>query len=124
MFKEFGQFLMRGNVLDLAVGVIIGGAFNGIVDALVKRLIMPIIGMATGGINFEKEVFKIGEAELGWGAVLQAVLQFVIIGFVLFMILRAYNRAANRANASYAPPPTPTEALLADIKALLEKQAK
>jgi large conductance mechanosensitive channel len=118
MFKQFGQFIMRGNVIDLAVGVIIGAAFNGIVEALVKKLIMPVIGMFTGGINFEKEVFKVGEAELGWGAVLQATIQFLIIGFVLFLILKAYNRAT-KADLGYAPAPTPTEALLADIKALM-----
>lgn len=111
---------MRGNVIDLAVGVIIGAAFNGIVEALVKKLIMPLIGIFTGGINFEKEVFKVGEAELGWGAVIQATLQFVIIGFVLFLILKAYNRASKK-DLGYAPAPTPSEAMLADIKALLEK---
>lgn len=120
MFKQFGQFIMRGNVIDLAVGVIIGAAFNGIVEALVKKLIMPLIGIFTGGINFEKEAFKVGDAELGWGAVLQATLQFVIIGFVLFMILKAYNRAMKQ-DLGYAPAPTPTEALLADIKTLMQQ---
>jgi large conductance mechanosensitive channel len=120
MLKQFGQFIMRGNVIDLAVGVIIGTAFNGIVEALVSKLIMPLIGIFTGGINFEKEVFKVGEATLGWGAVLQAILQFVIIGFVLFMILKAYN-SSTKKDLGYAPAPTPSEALLADLKALLEK---
>jgi large conductance mechanosensitive channel len=120
MFKQFGQFLMRGNVIDLAVGVIIGAAFNGIVDALVKKLIMPTIGIFTGGINFEKESFKVGEAELGWGAVIQATLQFIIIGFVLFLVLKAYNRAMKK-DLGYTPAPTPTEALLSDIKKLMEQ---
>ncbi len=114
---------MRGNVIDLAVGVIIGTAFNGIVQTLVGKLLMPLIGIATGGlINFEKEVFTIGKTELGWGAVVQAIIQFVIVGFVLFMILRTYNRAMKRENASYAPAPTPSEALLAEIRDLLKKQ--
>jgi large conductance mechanosensitive channel len=123
MFKEFGQFLMRGNVIDLAVGVIIGGAFNGIVEKLVGKLLMPLIGIATGGlVNFETAVFTIGKTELGWGAVVQAIIQFIIIGFVLFMILRTYNRIAKRENASYAPAPTPSEALLAEIRDLLKTQ--
>jgi large conductance mechanosensitive channel len=119
MLKEFREFIFRGNVIDLAIGVIIGAAFNGIVDALVKKLLMPLIGILTGGINFEKESFKFGDAELGWGAVIQAVIQFLIIGFVLFMILRTYRKISDKENASYAPPPTPSEALLADIKALM-----
>lgn len=122
MFKEFSQFLMRGNVMDLAVGVIIGAAFNGIVEKLVSKLFMPIVGMLTGGINFEQQVIKVGDAELGWGAVLQALIQFLIIGFVLFLILKAYNRASANRDASYAPPPTPSEALLIEIRDLLKKQ--
>jgi large conductance mechanosensitive channel len=121
MLKDFREFIFRGNVMDLAVGVIIGAAFNGIVDALVKKLIMPLIGILTGGINFEKEVFKFGDAELGWGAVIQAIIQFLIIGFVLFMILRTYRKIAKKDNGSYAPEPTPSEALLADIKLLMQK---
>jgi large conductance mechanosensitive channel len=119
MFKQFGEFIMRGNVIDLAVGVIIGGAFNKIVEALVEKLIMPLIGIVIGGINFEKEVIKVGEAELGWGSVLQSIVNFMIIGFVLFMILRAYNTATKNKAANYAPAPTPTESLLADIKNLM-----
>lgn len=121
MFKQFGEFIMRGNVIDLAVGVIIGGAFNKIVEALVEKLIMPLIGIVVGGVNFEKEVIKVGDAELGWGSVLQAIVNFIIIGFVLFMILRAYNTATKNKAASYAPAPTPSETLLADIRNLMEK---
>jgi large conductance mechanosensitive channel len=120
MWNEFKSFLMRGNVIDLAVAVIIGGAFNKIVEALVDKLIMPIIGMATGGINFEKEVIKVGDAELGWGAVFQNILQFIIVGFVLYLILKAYN-TANKSKAEDAPAPTPTETLLADIKGIMQR---
>lgn len=111
---------MRGNVIDLAVGVIIGGAFNKIVEALVDKLIMPLIGILTGGINFEKEAIKVGDAELGWGAVLQNILQFIIVGFVLYLILKAYN-TASKNKAGYTPEPTPTEALLADIKGIMQR---
>jgi large conductance mechanosensitive channel len=120
MLNQFKQFIFRGNVIDLAVGVIIGAAFNGIVEALVKKLIMPLIGIVTGGINFESQAFRVGDAVLGWGAVVQAIIQFFIIGFVLFLILKAYSRATKK-EVGYAPAPTPSEALLADIKALMEK---
>ena len=120
MLKQFQTFIMRGNIIDLAVGVIIGGAFQKIVDALVSKLIMPIIGILAGGVNFEKEVIKVGEAELGWGAVFQAMLNFIIIAFVLFVILKAYNKAAKNKEASYAPAATPSETLLADIRALMQ----
>jgi large conductance mechanosensitive channel len=124
MLKEFGQFIMRGNVLDLAVGVIIGGAFNSIVTALVDKLIMPLVGIALGGLDFKGLSLMVGNAKLGYGEVIQAVVNFVIIGFVLFMILRAYNAAAKKKDASYAPAPTPTEALLADLKGLMSQVAE
>ena len=121
MLKEFGQFIMRGNIIDLAVGVIIGGAFNKIIEALVDKIIMPLIGAVAGGINLEKEVIKVGDAEFGWGAVMQNVIQFMIVGFVLFMILKAYNTAAKVKDASYAPELTPSEALLTELKSLMTK---
>lgn len=122
MFKELGQFLMRGNIIDLAAGVIIGGAFNKIVEAVVSNLIMPVIGILTGGINLENMAITLyGDAKLGWGAVVQAVLHFIIIGSVLYLMLRAYNRMLKRNDVSYAPAPTPTEAMLADIKSIMAK---
>jgi large conductance mechanosensitive channel len=124
MFKEFGQFIMRGNVLDLAVGVIIGGAFNNIVTALVDKLIMPLVGIVIGGVDFKTLSLKVGEATLGYGEVIQAIVNFIIIGFVLFMMLRAYNKAAKVKDANYAPAPTPTEALLADLKGLMSQVAE
>ena len=124
MFKEFGQFIMRGNVLDLAVGVIIGGAFNNIVTALVDKLIMPLVGIALGGVDFKGLSVKVGEASLGYGEVIQAVVNFIIIGFVLFMLLKSYNKASKNKDASYAPAPTPTEALLADLKGLMGQVAE
>jgi large conductance mechanosensitive channel len=124
MLKEFGQFIMRGNVLDLAVGVIIGGAFNNIVTALVDKLIMPLVGIALGGLDFKNLTIKVGEASLGYGEVIQAIVNFIIVGFVLFMILKSYNTASKNKNASYAPAPTPTEGLLADIKGLMNQVAE
>ena len=93
MIGEFKNFLMRGNVVSLAVAFIIGEAFHKIVDAVVHKLIMPIIGIFTGGINFEHEVYHIGGVEIGWGVVFQEIINFIIIGFVLFFIIKAYNHA-------------------------------
>lgn len=121
MLKEFQQFIMRGNVLDLAVGVIIGGAFGKIIDSIVSQLITPIIGVLMGGIDVSKAVVSIGGVLFGIGDVLQNVINFIITGFVLFMILKAYNSAMKSKQVNYAPEPTPTEASLADIKALMEK---
>lgn len=124
MFKDFGQFIMRGNVLDLAVGVIIGGAFNNIITALVDKLIMPLVGIIIGGVDFKSLAFQVGDAKLGYGEVIQAVFNFILIGLVLFLILKAYNTASKKKEASYAPAPTPSEALLADIKGLMNQVAE
>jgi large conductance mechanosensitive channel len=119
MLKEFGQFIMRGNVLDLAVGVIIGGAFNKIIESVVGKLITPILGVAIGGIDFSKSSANIAGVELGWGDVVQNVFNFLVTGFVLFMMLKAYNKASKNQAANYAPAPSPSEALLADIKNIM-----
>jgi large conductance mechanosensitive channel len=119
MLKEFGQFIMRGNVLDLAVGVIIGGAFNAIIESVVKKLITPLLGVVLGGVDFSKASTTIAGVELGWGDVVQNVFNFLVTGFVLFMMLRAYNAASKNKDANYAPAPTPSEAMLADIKNLM-----
>ena len=121
MLKEFGQFIMRGNVLDLAVGVIIGGAFNKIIESVVGKLITPLLGVVLGGIDFSKSSTTIAGVELGWGDVVQNVFNFVVTGFVLFMMLKAYNKASKNQAANYAPAPTPTESFLADIKNVMER---
>ena len=84
---------MRGNVIDLAVGVIIGGAFGKIVGSLVNDLLMPLIGLALGGLNFAELSFTVGEAVIKWGAFVQTVIDFVIIAFVIFLIIQAANKA-------------------------------
>ena len=118
MLQEFKQFIMRGNVMDLAVGVIIGGAFQKIITALVEKLIMPLIGIIVGGINFEKEVIKVGDAELGWGAVFQEIMNFVIVGFVIFAVIKALN-TASKNKLSLVPEQT-QEDILKDIRTTLE----
>lgn len=92
MWKEFKEFALRGNVIDLAVGVIIGGAFSKIVTALVNDIIMPIIGLFLGGVNFSNLSFTIGNAVIKWGDFLQAVIDFIIIAFIVFMMIRGMNR--------------------------------
>lgn len=92
IISEFKAFAMKGNVLDLAVGVIIGAAFGKIVDSLVGDVIMPIIGILVGGHDFSKLSLEVGEAKLMYGNAIQATINFIIIAFVLFLILKAANK--------------------------------
>ncbi len=101
MLKEFKEFVMRGNVLDLAVAVIIGGAFGKIVGSLVNDIFMPLIGLLMGGINFSEQAFTVGAAVVKWGAFVQTVIDFLIVAFVIFLIVRAAN------SMKKAPPPAP-----------------
>jgi len=93
IISEFKEFAMRGNVLDLAVGVIIGSAFGKIVDSLVGDVLMPLIGILLQGVDFNTLSYKVGEAELFYGKAIQASINFVIIAFVLFLILKAANKS-------------------------------
>jgi large conductance mechanosensitive channel len=106
MLKEFKEFVMRGNVLDLAVAVIIGGAFGKIVSSLVNDILMPLVGLAMGGVNFSELSFTVGEAVVTWGAFVQAIVDFIIIAFVIFMIIRTANNAKKKEEP--APPAEPT----------------
>ena len=92
MLKEFKEFVMRGNVLELAVAVIMGVAFGQIIASLVNDVLMPLIGLVLGGINFTDLSFTVGAAVVRWGAFVQSILNFLIIAFVIFMIVRAMNR--------------------------------
>ena len=92
MLKEFREFAMRGNVLDLAVAVIIGGAFGKIIASLVADVLTPLIGLIMGGVNFSELSFTVGEAVVKWGAFVQSIIDFVIVAFVIFMIVRTMNR--------------------------------
>lgn len=143
MLKEFREFLMRGNVIDLAVGIIIGAAFTAIVSSLVDDIISPLIGLVTGGVDFGELYINLsgteyaslqaaqdaGAATINYGNFINAVINFVIVGFVLFMIIRAYNRMMTRfekKEEEAAPAgPTTEEQLVAAIEKLnahLEKQ--
>ena len=122
MISEFKEFAMRGNVVDLAVGVVIGAAFGKIVTSLVDKVIMPPIGWAIGGVDFSKWAWTLKEATLdaagkevpavaiGIGDFLNTVIQFLIVAFAIFMVVKAINRVSRRAPE--APPATPEDVLL------------
>jgi len=92
MLKEFRDFAMRGNVIDLAVGVIIGGAFGKIIASLVTDILFPLIGLVLGGVNFSNLTFTVKEAVVNYGTFIQSIVDFVIVAFVIFLIIRAMNR--------------------------------
>jgi large conductance mechanosensitive channel len=106
MIKEFKEFVMRGNVLDLAVAVIIGGAFGKIVSSLVNDILMPLVGLVLGGVDFSELSFTIGQAVVKWGAFVQAIVDFLIIALVIFMIVKAANKAKKEEEPVPAPEPT------------------
>lgn len=92
MFKEFKSFVLRGNVLDLAVAVIIGAAFGNIVSSLVNDIITPVIGLVMGGVNFTGLSITMGDAVIAWGSFLQTIIDFLIVSFVIFTIVKTANR--------------------------------
>ena len=138
MLKEFREFAMKGNVVDLAVGVIIGAAFGAIVTSLVGDIIMPIIGAITGGLDFSNYFTPLSKAVtasnladakkqgavLAWGNFLTLTINFLIIAFVLFLVIRAMNQLKRKDEAKAAPQPpklTREEELLTEIRDLLKK---
>ncbi len=124
MAKEFKEFAMKGNVVDLAVGVVIGGAFGAIVASLVGDIIMPVIGVLTGGVNFSGLAVTVGDASIAYGKFIQAVFAFIIIAFVLFLIIKGMNSMKKEeAAAPAAPAPTPADVvLLTEIRDLLKNK--
>ncbi|MBX3102970.1 MAG: large-conductance mechanosensitive channel protein MscL [Bacteroidetes bacterium] len=128
MLKEFQKFLQRGNVLDLAVAVVIGGAFGGIVGSFVKDLLTPLLGALIGKVDLRHlQVSLGGEAVLTYGNFLQAVIEFLIIAFAVFMLIKGINKLKDTAvkkakeEAPEAEPePTPSEKLLTEIRDLLK----
>ena len=134
LFKEFKDFALRGNVVDMAVGVIIGAAFGKIVSSLVDHMIMPPIGYLTGGVDFKELNWPIlpktdtsPGVTIQWGEFTNTVIQFVIIAFCLFLIIKAVNMAQQRFEEKKAeappPAPTPTEKLLTEIRDTLRAKA-
>ena len=128
MLSEFKEFAVKGNVVDLAVGVIIGAAFGKIVTSLVEDIIMPPIGMMIGNVNFTDLVVKLGTDPAGkdvilkYGNFLQIAFQFVIVAFVLFMLIRTINKLKKPDPAAPPAPPARQEVLLQEIRDLLAKK--
>ncbi len=128
MIKEFREFISRGNVIDLAVAVIIGAAFTAIVNSLVDDIIMPVIGVLLGGIDFTTLSLQVGDAVVMYGNFIQAIINFLIISFVIFLMVKAINTASERASAKEEeevaaepePEPTEEEKLLTEIRDLLK----
>jgi len=137
MLKEFKEFALKGNVVDLAVGVIIGTAFGSIVNSLVGDVIMPIVGSITGGLDFSNYFTGLSKAVnasnladakkqgavLAWGNFLTLTINFMIVAFVLFIVIRLMNKLKRKEEAAPAAPPKPTrqEELLTEIRDLLKK---
>ncbi|AGG90391.1 large-conductance mechanosensitive channel protein MscL [Rhodanobacter denitrificans] len=133
MISEFKAFAMRGNVIDLAVGVVIGGAFGKIVTSLVDQIIMPPIGWLTGGIDFSAMKWvlkpgddsdpkhKIAEVAIQYGAFINTLIQFIIIAFAIFMVVKAINKLSRKQEEAPAAPPADV-ALLTEIRDLLKNR--
>ena len=135
MFKEFKNFIMTGNVIEFAVAVIMAGAVGAVVNGFVSDIVMPIVGMLTGGVDFsemkvvlqaavaESEgVAAVPEVAIRWGAWVNTLVNLVIVGFVMFIIIKAYNKMRKPKEEAPAPPAGPTqEQLLTEIRDLLKK---
>ena len=124
---EFKTIIARGNVMDMAVGVIIGGAFSNITNSLVNDIVMPILGIFTNSISFADLVVEIGPAVITYGNFIQAVLNFLVMAFVVFCLVRTINRFHQKKETVPAAPPAPPEPsneekLLAEIRDLLKGQ--
>ncbi|MDP4153032.1 MAG: large-conductance mechanosensitive channel protein MscL [Bacillota bacterium] len=119
---EFRDFAFKGNVLDLAIGVIIGGAFGKIVTSLVNDIIMPIVGLLLGGIDFSKLSFKIGDSVIAYGNFIQNVVDFLIIAFCIFMFVKVIQKFKKlyATTSSASPEPSKEEALLTEIRDILK----
>lgn len=134
---EFKEFAMKGNVVDMAVGVIIGGAFGKIVSSLVNDVVMPLVGLATGGLDFKEhklilkdavmngEEIVTPEVAMTWGVFVQNIVDFLIVAFYIFVAIRFMNRFKKKVEETPAAPPAPTkeEMLLTEIRDLLKQQA-
>lgn len=125
MLKEFRDFLLRGNVLDLAVAVIIGVAFGAVITSLVNDIIMPLIGVLLGGLDFTTMSFQVGDATVAYGLFIQAIVNFIVVGAAIFLVVKMVNRlfAAKKAAPAAPSEPSAEEKLLAEIRDLLKERA-
>jgi large conductance mechanosensitive channel len=118
-WSEFKKFVMRGNVIDLAIGFVIGVAFSKIITSLVDGIIMPLIGLLLGGINIANKTFTVGQAVVKWGSFLQNILEFLIIAFSVFMVIKLLTLL--KIKSELPPGPSAEEKLLIEIRDLLKK---
>lgn len=122
--SEFKEFALKGSLIDMAVGIIIGAAVGKMVSTLVENILMPIIGVFLGGVNFADLSITVGDAAVGYGAFIQAIIDFLIIAFVIFMILKAISKMKEKYAEEQAAEPEPDPAdvvLLTEIRDLLKK---
>ena len=130
MLKEFREFINRGNVVDLSVGVIVGGAFGKIVSSLVDNVLMPIIGIVIGGIDFSNLSITYKDANIAYGLFLQNVIDFLIIAFCIFLLVKFLNNITRKKSTEekptepVAPKPSEEVLLLTEIRDLLKKETK
>jgi large conductance mechanosensitive channel len=140
MVSEFKAFALRGNVVDMAVGVVIGGAFGAIVASVVSDILMPVVGLATHGVSIKDKFIALdgnsyismeeakakGVGTINYGSLIDVSIKFVIVAFVLFMVIKAVNRMQRKEAAAPSVPPAPTkeEVLLTEIRDLLKRGAK
>lgn len=123
--NEFKQFIKRGNVIDLAVGVIIGGAFSGIISSIVDDILMPLLGIVIGGINFTELTWEVGDAVIKYGNFLQNVIDFLIVAFCIFVFVKLinnFNKKEEVKEEPKKPEPTNEEKLLMEIRDLLKEK--
>lgn len=126
MIKEFKKFISKGNVLDLAVGVVIGSAFGKIVSSLVDNIIMPLVGIVIGGVDFTNLTLKLGDAKIEYGIFIQNVVDFLIVAFCIFMVIRTFNKLTHKNEKKEETKLKKTDEviLLEEIRDLLKKENK
>lgn len=120
MVSEFKEFAMKGSLMDMAVGIIIGAAIGKMVGSLVDNILMPLIGTVMGGVDFSSLAIKVGDASIGYGMFIQALIDFLIIAFVIFMLLKMINNMKKKAEEEPAAPAADV-VLLTEIRDLLKK---
>jgi large conductance mechanosensitive channel len=125
MLKEFKEFIARGNILDLAIGVVMGSAFGAIVTSLVNDIIMPIVGVISGGIKFDALSITVGEAQIMYGSFIQAIVNFLIIAVCMFFLIKAMAKFQKKKEEAPAPAPEVSEEvkLMTEIRDILQAQS-
>lgn len=122
MLKEFREFAVKGNMLDLAIGVVLGAAFGAVINSIVADIFTPIIGAITGGIDFKDKAFEISGVAIKYGMFITALINFLIVAFALFLVVKAINRF-KKAEEAAPTPPSNEEVLLTEIRDLLKAKS-